>query len=144
MEIFSKIRQPVAAGALLLSSASFASYAASAAKTAIDVPNAGFEDGCAGWTGGASMSLDTNVFHGGGCSARLDVADPMKDSVYITQLIPVKGGALYEASCFVKTENVRDAEGKKNSVGAGLIVEWADSKKKWIQAGEYACGRYGT
>lgn len=109
-----------------------------------DVANAGFEDGLSGWDGGKSMSLDPKVFHGGRYSARLTVVDPKKDPVYITRLIPIKGGALYEASCFVKTENVRDAEGSKDSVGAGLIVEWADSNRKWLQSGAYACGRYGT
>ena len=30
------------------------------------------------------------------------------------------------------------------SVGAGLIVEWADEDGKWCGSGEYACGIYGT
>ena len=30
------------------------------------------------------------------------------------------------------------------SVGAGLIVEWADKDGKWCGSGEYACGIYGT
>ena len=118
--------------------------AISASTVPLRVANAGFEEGLAEWSGGATMALDAKVFRGGRHSARLSVADPKKDPVYITQLVPVKGGALYEASCFVKTENVREADGKMNSVGAGLIVEWADANRKWIQAGEYACGRYGT
>ena len=110
----------------------------------IEIANAGFEEGLAGWTGAASMSLDTSVACRGRSSAVLTVADPAKDSVYITQFVPVKGGAVYEASCYVKTENVQKAEAKMDSVGAGLIIEWADENKRWLQSGEYACGRWGT
>ena len=104
------------------------------------VCNGGFEDGLAGWVGGASMALDEAVAHDGRRSVRLTVTDPKRDSVYVTQMVPVKGGAIYDASCFVKTEDVREAEGHKESVGAGLIVEWADVNKKWLTSGKHACG----
>lgn len=106
--------------------------------------NSGFEEGLAGWNGGASMALDEAVAHDGRRSVCLTVADPKTDSVYVTQMVPVKGGAIYDASCFVKTEDVREAEGHKESVGAGLIVEWADVNKKWLTSGKYACGVWGT
>lgn len=112
--------------------------------TAIQIQNPGFESGLDGWTGAASMSLDRSVSYRGNSSAMLTVADPAKDAVYITQLVPIKGGAVYEASCYVKTENVRKAEAKMDSVGAGMIIEWADENGRWLQSGEYACGRWGT
>ena len=108
------------------------------------VCNGGFEDGLAGWNGGASMALDDAVAHDGRRSVCLTVADPKTDSVYVTQMVPVKGARIYKASCFVKTENVREAEGHKESVGSGLIVEWADADKKWLTSGKYACGVWGT
>ena len=110
----------------------------------VNIANAGFEDGLDGWSGGRSMAADTSVAHGGTRSVCLTVADPRKDNVYVTQQVPVRGGALYEASCFVKTEDVREAPGRMTSVGAGLIVEWADANGRWMQGGEYACERWGT
>ena len=97
--------------------------------------NGGFEEGLAGWNGGASMTLDEDVAHDGLRSVRLTVSDPRHDSVYVTQMVPVNGGAIYDASCFVKTEDVREADGRMESVGAGLIVEWADANKKWLTSG---------
>ena len=104
----------------------------------------GFEEGIAGWEGGTNKTLDATVAHGGTHSLRLVVADPAVDSVYATRRIPVEGGARYAVSCFVKTEDVVEAPGAKSSVGAGLIVEWADREGKWMQSGEYACGLRGT
>ena len=106
--------------------------------------NGGFEEGLSGWNGSASMALDETVSHDGRRSVRLTVADPKRDSVYVAQMVPVKGGAIYDASCFVKTEDVREAEGHKESVGAGLIVEWADANRKWLTSGKYACGVWGS
>ena len=52
------------------------------------VRNAGFEEGLAGWNGGASMALDDAVAHDGRRSVCLTVADPKRDSVYVTQMVP--------------------------------------------------------
>ena len=111
---------------------------------AAGVANGGFEEGLEGWSGGATMALDETVAHGGARSVRLAVEDPIRDEVYVRQNVPVTGGALYEASCFARTEDVREAPGKMPSVGAGLIVEWADADGKWLTSGEYACGLWGT
>ena len=121
----------------------FAAVLAAAAEGP-SVRNGGFEEGLAAWSGGASMSLDESVAHGGSRSVRLTVADPRKDTVYVTQMVPVRGGAIYEASCFVKAEDVREAPGRHESVGAGLIVEWADADGRWMAGGKYACGVWGT
>ena len=64
-----------------------------------------------------------------GKSARMDVQDPKTDSVYITRLIPVTPGMHYVARCDIKTKDVTVAEGKMASVGACLIVEWADKDR---------------
>ena len=111
---------------------------------AAGVLNGGFEEGLENWTGGATMSLDETAAHDGVCSVRLVVEDPMRDEVYVKQYVPVTGGTLYEASCFARTENVRKAPGKMPSVGAGLIVEWADADGIWLTSGEYACNLWGT
>ena len=110
----------------------------------IELANPGFEDGTVNWSLPANAALDPTVAHGGRASAVLAVADPMKDGVYITRRIPIVGGGLYRADCFVKTENVTDRKGRMSSVGAGLIVEWSDKNGKWMAAGEYACGSFGT
>ena len=104
----------------------------------------GFEDGIAGWEGGATMAQDAAVAHGGARSLRLAVADPMHDAVYATRKVPVVGGAYYAASCFVKIDNVVEAPGVKPSAGAGFIVEWADKDGAWMKDGQYACGLRGT
>ena len=110
----------------------------------IEFSNPGFEDGAAGWSLPPKAAYDAKVAHGGKGSVRLRVDDPKKDSCYVTRQVPVKPGARYRASCFVKTEDVRDTEGRMPSVGAGLIVEWADKDGKWCGSGEYACGIFGT
>ena len=110
----------------------------------VEFSNPGFEDGVAGWSLPKKAAHDGTVAHGGKGSVCLCVDDPKKDSCYVTRQVPVKAGARYRASCFVKTEDVRDVEGRMSSVGAGLIVEWADKDGKWCGGGEYACGVFGT
>jgi len=112
-------------------------------RSALELGNAGFEDGLAGWTAGSTGSVAEDVHRGGQRSARLVVADPMTESVYITRQVPVVGGAFYDASCQVRTQGVVAKPGKMASVGAGLIVEWATPKGEWFGAGEYACNRFG-
>lgn len=111
---------------------------------AVDVPNADFENGKTEWSLPENAALDGTVARSGACSARLTVKDPMKEAVYVTRRVPVTGGALYRASCFVKTEDVKSAPGRMESVGAGLIVEWSDRSGKWMAAGDYACKNFGT
>ena len=111
---------------------------------AVEISNNGFEDGFGGWDKQANTVIDETVSHSGKASAKITVNDPMTDNVYITRHVPVIGGANYTAECFVKTLDVIDAQGRMPSVGAGLIVEWADKNHKWIAAGVYDCDKYGT
>lgn len=112
--------------------------------TVANVPNAGFESGLEHWDPKTNQFLDSNVAKSGKNSVRLEVKDPMTENVYVTRMVPISGGALYQAECFVKTENVEATPGRMSSVGAGLIIEWADKNRKWMAPGEYACDLFGT
>lgn len=114
-------------------------------KFPVAFDNPGFEDGANGWDHFPSnAAIVSDVTHSGKRAARLTVNDPMTESVYITRKIPVRGGAFYQASVFLKTLDVTAAPGKRSSVGAGLIVEWSDKDGKWFDSGAYACNVYGT
>lgn len=113
--------------------------------TEMNIENEGFEDGFKAWDKPAkNVSIDTTAPRSGNNAAKLTVNDPMTDNVYITRKVKIVPGANYVASCFVKTENITAVQGKRATVGAGLIVEWSDKNGKWLAAGVYACGLYGT
>ena len=111
--------------------------------TPIPIPNSGFEAGAEGWNLPSNAAIVVDQAHTGKKSVRLTVEDPMKDGVYITRMIPVIGGASYVARCMVKTAGVTKKQGKMASVGAGLIIEWADKNGGWYASGDYAAGLYG-
>lgn len=107
--------------------------------------NAGFENGKSdGWHLQSNMSIDETVAHTGRRSAKVVYGPSSGGHVYLTREIPVRGGARYDASVWVKTENVVAAETKPPCCGAGIIVEWLDKNGKWISPGEYACNVFGT
>ncbi len=110
----------------------------------LEISNNGFEDGFDGWDKQNNTTIEETVSHSGKNSMKIVVNDPMTDNVYLTRQVPVIGGANYAAECFVKTLDVIDAKGQKSSVGAGLIVEWADKNHNWIAPGVYDCENYGT
>ncbi len=112
-------------------------------RTPVEVPNAGFEEGLAGWTAGSTGAVSEDVRWKGARAARLRVSDPLTEPVYITRQVPVVGGGFYEATCRVRTEGVQARPGKMPSVGAGLIVEWATPDGAWFAGGEYACNLFG-
>ncbi len=113
-------------------------------RDTVEVPNTGFEDGPGQWQLSATGRIVDEQARTGRRCARLQVADPAKDAVYITRQIPIVPGATYTVRCQVRTENVVARPARMSSVGAGLIVEWADAQGKWLAAGEYSCGLYGT
>jgi hypothetical protein len=121
-------------------------FAADAKLTShpVELENPGFEAAASGWSLPRNAAIDASVAHGGAASVSLTVEDPDTDGVYITRNVPVEAGATYVVSCYVKTESVTEVSSKRESVGAGLIVEWTDRDGKWISGGEYACNRYGT
>ena len=109
---------------------------------AIDNPS--FESGFDNWKSGMNMSIDSVVFHSGSASAKVAVADPLKDDVYLSRTLPVVGGAGYAASCWIRTENVKLATCRDTSVGAGMIVEWADADGRYIGWGASTYNNFGT
>ncbi len=111
--------------------------------THISVSNSNFEQESADWSCGSNVTFE-NVDEKHGKSARMDVQNPKTDSVYITRLIPVTPFAHYVAQCDIKTKDVTMAEGKMSSVGACLIIEWADKNRKWLTSGVYSKGIWDT
>ncbi|MBQ7650085.1 MAG: hypothetical protein IJS15_03950, partial [Victivallales bacterium] len=111
--------------------------------TPITVSNADFEQESADWTCPANVTFE-KVDEKHGKSARMDVQDPKTDPVYITRLIPITPGARYAAQCDIRTKDVTMAQGKMSSVGACLIVEWADKNQKWLTSGVYSRGVWNT
>ena len=103
-----------------------------------------FEDGLAGWSQASNIVIDAAVAHKGKRSVSLTVKDPKKENVYVIRSLPVEGGARYAASCYVKTEDVRTAEGRDTSVGAGMIIEWADEKGTYLGWGASTYNNFGT
>ena len=103
-----------------------------------------FEDGLGGWSQASNVVIDASAAHAGERSVRLIVKDPKTENVYVSRSLPVEGGARYAASCYVKTEDVRAAEGKDTSVGAGMIVEWADAKGAYLGWGASTYNNFGT
>ena len=109
----------------------------------VPIANPGFEAGAEGWKLPANAAIVSDQAFSGKHSARLMVQDPVTDAVYITRQVPVVSGSRYVARCQVKTAGVMKKPGRMESVGAGLIVEWADRNGNWFAAGSYATGLYG-
>ena len=107
------------------------------------VTNPSFEAGGAGWNIPRNAAIVADEAFAGQHSVRLTVTDPRTDAVYITQQVPIVVGSRYVASCHVKTSSVVQKAGAMSSVGAGLIVEWADKQGKWYASGSYATGLFG-
>ena len=97
------------------------------------------------WTHGPNSAVvDEGPAPGRRC-AKIVVENRDERGVYLTQRVPVQPGRRYRARAAVRTEGVRQATvlGMK-SVGAVLIVEWADQDGKWLAPGRYAKGAFGT
>ena len=113
---------------------------------AVPLANADLET-LTGWTHGKLATVDTAVRHGGRAAARLTVAAPPATTaeVYITRTMPVTPGLAYDFSAWVRSDKVVPATiGGMWSVGATIIIEFADRQGKWFAGGRYAKGLYGT
>ncbi|MCQ2402994.1 MAG: DUF4962 domain-containing protein [Lentisphaeria bacterium] len=126
----------------LLGFTSLCLAASSATRKVVDVPNSSFDMGLEGWHHGTNATAVTEGAINGQC-ARMIVTDPLKDAVYITRLVPCVPSGRYDVSCKIRTEGVLAKQGKMSSVGACLIVEWADKNGKWIEPGAYSASLYG-
>ncbi|MBR6471179.1 MAG: hypothetical protein IKS83_05240 [Victivallales bacterium] len=109
----------------------------------VEFSNADFEQGRTGWELPRNGTLE-QVDERHGLSAKLVVGDPKTDAVYITRQLPVEPGKCYFAQGEIKTEGVVVAEGRMPSVGACLIVEWADRDRKWLTSGVYSKEVWGS
>ena len=112
----------------------------------VEIKNADFEAGdkADGWSCPGAVVQD-NPAQGKRC-ARLMVKSEKDRSVYITQRVPVEPGSRYKASAMIRAEDVKHAKVLgMSSVGAVLIVEWADKNGKWLASGAYSKkGWFGT
>ncbi len=117
-------------------------------SVAVDVPNGDFEAGTLeSWSSNPRAALDTEVKRSGTASARISLTDAEADAgnVYMTQNIPVKPGAFYEVEAMIRTADVKPAVlGGRPATGGTIIIEFTDTQKKWLAAGAYADGVYGT
>jgi hypothetical protein len=98
------------------------------------VVNGGFETGANGVPVGWSIpqditSLDASNPHSGKFSLKYARTDK-NDYRLITQQIPCVPGKLYEASVWVKGENVKSDE--STDQGAGFCIEWSDENGHWL------------
>ena len=71
----------------------------------------------------AQCSLDNEMFHSGGTSLKLAVADKGK-RVLVGQKVPVRPGESYDIGAWIKTENV-------SAPGAQICIEWS-GRKGWL------------
>ena len=113
------------------------------------VKNAGFEAAKAleDWSANPNASVDAAVFHQGKQSAKLVITpdSPTASQVYLSQLIPIQEGGSYRASAWIRTDNVTRGEpNKMQSIGATLILEFANKEGKWFASGGEAPGSFGT
>ncbi len=70
------------------------------------VVNPGFEQGQEGWTFAGGQSLDTEVFHSGAASARLQVPGPEPGRSNLETGVRVKPLTAYRAELWVRRQNV--------------------------------------
>jgi hypothetical protein len=116
-------------------------------KRDIPVTNGDFESGLAKWSDNPRAAVDTAVRHGGNQSARITIPAGQTDrtGIYLVQNVPIIGGRLYSVEGFLKSQDVKAASlGDMSATGATIILEWADKDGKWLAAGDYAKGLYGT
>ena len=107
--------------------------------------NAGFEEGADRWQCPDNAVPDDEVALEGKRSMRMTVT-ARGQGVYVTRYVPVVEGRRYGAAALIRTQDVRPLPPGPgySSTGATLIVEWADENRKWLAAGVYASGVYGT
>lgn len=118
-------------------------------RSAVEVPNGGFEDGLEGWSDNPLASVDEEIVHSGERAARLTIEGQLdsgqRSRVYLTRMIPVQQRHLYRASAWIRGENVQPmTQGGMPPVGATVIMEFADTNGDWFAGGSYAASNYET
>lgn len=114
----------------------------------LDMANPAFdaEDPRQGWGGNPNSTIDAEVFRSAPRSLRLALTGTETDeNPYVTRMIPIEAGSMYQVEAWIRTENVTPAAKRNMSAtGATVILEFADREGKWFAAGSYAKGLYGT
>ena len=113
----------------------------------VPVADADFDDEPAlgSWTHGKNATVVSEGRPPSKRCARITMGSREERGVYLTQRVPVEPGLRYRATALVRTEDVREATViNMKSMGAVLIVEWADKDAKWLAPGRYAKGAFGT
>lgn len=114
----------------------------------IPVVNGGFEDAeLKPWSSNPRATLDKTIKHSGEQSARITIPETQTDrtGIYLVQNVPAREGLLYQATAWIKSENVKGVSlGDMSPTGADIIIEFADKEGKWLAPGSYAGGLYGT
>ena len=70
------------------------------------VPNPGFEAGTVGWRLAKGQSLDSQVFHSGRASVRLEVPGPQPASSNLEVVVPVKPNQRYRVGLWIAARTV--------------------------------------
>jgi hypothetical protein len=119
-----------------------------ATRRDLPVLNGGFEDATLKpWSDNPRAAVDKSIKHSGEQSARITIPATQTDrtGIYLVQNIPAQEGQLYQASAWVRAENVKGASlGDMSPTGVDIIIEFADKTGKWLAPGDYADGLYGT
>ena len=82
------------------------------------------------------VAWDKAVSHSGGYSLRFTNTDKATYRL-ITQSLPLKAGARYRVSVWVRGQDVRD--GDEYDDGAGICLEWYNAAGKWVGGSYPAC-----
>jgi len=103
----------------------------------------------ASWSPNPLAAVDTDIKHAGEQAARLTIAGELKEDergrVYLIQTVPVEEGKLYQAQAWIRGQDVKRAVvTHMSSVGATVILEFADKQGEWFAGGSYGKSHYGT
>lgn len=122
-------------------------YLAQVPQIERDVPlrNPDFSVGLEGWNKGvAARPVAEGYQDTPGACIQAQTPPAATSEIYLTQMVPVTPGAEYQLSARIRTRDVKAAAiGSMASVGATVILEFADPQGKWFASGAYAKGLYG-
>jgi hypothetical protein len=104
-------------------------------------PNPGFEQGAEGWGLAAGQAIDTDVFHDGKASVRLDVPGPEAGGSNVGCVVPVKPNTRYRVGLWLRRHDVgvcgayaseRDDQGKLTGKATQVGVAIPQEDDVWL------------
>ena len=100
--------------------------------TAVELENAGFEDGIVGWTGGVegTFSVDKSSSRSRSTSLRIDVGKTTKWTPSVRQSLPDVKPGQYRLAFWVKTRGLEVSKGKANGVRVSVEYIGTDGKRR--------------